>query len=733
MKNALLSSLFLVVILTITPAFAQDNESRQIAVIVSSVGSDATRDRLAYQAAVLAAEELADSSEGIEANDGTRYSLEVRQYAVNSADDARDAVEDALDDGADVLIAPLNTSFREAVVEENPSVVVLYYANDDTTPTNAIKIAPSLSSQIRAAADYLTNVRLLDEIAVINADTTAAESGTNVFVTEVGAGSVATRLTHEADRADFAGDARSVRDAGAEAAFIYTLQNPGAALSSALDEIGWDGVVVSMDPPASADGVFKPVIWTASADDRASREFVAAYQARWEELPGDESAAYYDSVYLMAEALRNTESLARTSLTGASLDGVQGTYASGVPDTVRIVELGNGSGNVEAARYVAGVCVTCPGVFVQDITETDTTRELVYTVALIADTDSDTGRSVEQAAELAVREINDAGGLLGPQTTRYTLRLRTYDAANPAEASAAFGQAVQDGAGAVLGGDLNGWVLPAPFTADAAGVPYLVTATGLTSPTLATAQFLLQLRANDLTQARAAVSYAVESLELTQFATVSARADYGLNAARALRDATQSADDGEVVFSVEHAPDQPNLSAAATQVAGAEVEAVFAWTTPDALQSFLNGLGAEGWSGVVFYGYLTDSLAATLTVPEGVTLYGVTPWTAQASDWSSRAFTASYTDLYAEAPSDLAAAYYDAVHLLRRGVEAVGPVPATVNRWLRDTADFTGVQGAYLPSEYGTGELTQTVRVVRVEGGLLVQADRYAICPVLCE
>jgi len=713
---------------------AQDTESRQIAVIVSTIGEDAERDRLAYQAAVLAAEEIHDSSDGIEADDDTRYTLEIRQYEASSADDAADAVENALDDGADLIIAPLTSSFRDAVVSAAGNVTVLYYAKDDTAPTTALKIAPSLRSQILAAADYLTDIRTLTDIAVINADTTAADSGADAFVTEIGSNALAIRLTHEADQTNFASDARSIRDSGAQAAFIYTLQTPGAALITALDEVGWDGLIVSMNPPASSNAIFTPVVWTATADDRASREFVADYVNRWDETPGDESAAYYDAIYLAAQALRDAESLTRNAITGADYTGVQGEYINGVPTTVRLIELSNGAAaSVEAARYIAGECVNCPDIFVADITEEDASREAVYTLALIADTDTDTGRSVEQAAELAVREINDAGGLLGPQTVRYSLRLRSYSASNPTEAAAAFGQAVQDGAGAVLGPDLNGWVLPVPFAADAAGVPYLVTATGLTSPTLATARFLLQLRANDLTQARAAVTYAVDGLELTQFATVVARADYGLNAARAIKDAVHAADDGEIVLSLEHAPDQPDLSAAAGQISAGEVEAVFAWTTPAALQSLLDGLGASGWQGMVFYGYINDSLAATLAVPDGIMLYGPTPWTPQATDWGSRAFTHAYIDLYAETPSDLSAAYYDSVHLLRHAVEAVGTEPAAVTTWLHDDAEFIGVQGLYTPAEYGTSELTQSVRVMKVMGGLLLPTDSYTVCPALCE
>lgn len=732
MKHTLLTSLLLLALLIVSPTFGQDTEARQIAIIVASLGDDAENDRLAYQAALLAAEELRDSADGIEAADETRYTIDIRQYTAASADDAADAVDDALDDGADLIIAPIDASFRDAVVNAAPDVTVIYYATDDTAPAVALKIAPSLRSQVLAAADYLTTIRAFTEIAVINADTTAADAGADAFVTEIGADALAIRLTHEADQSDFDSDARSIRDSGAEAVFIYTLETPGNALIDSLDEVGWDGLIVSMNPPADASGLLTPVIWTANADDRASREFVADYIARWDENPATESAAYYDAVYLAAQALRESEALTRTALTGAEYTGVQGVYVNGVPDTVRLVELTE-SAPVEAARYTAGTCETCSDIFVADITETDASREAVYTFALIADTDTDAGRIIEQAAELAVREINDAGGVLGPQTVRYTLRLRTYSASTPTEAIQAFGQAVQDGAGAVLGGSLNGWILPAPFTADAAAVPYLVTATGLTSPTLATAQYILQARANDLTQARAAVTYAVNTLELTQFATIAARADYGLNAARAIKDAARAADDGEIVLSLEHAPDQTDLNNAAAQIGASDVEAVFAWTTPAALQDLLNQLGSLNWSGTVFYGYLSGDLSANLVIPAGITVYGPTPWTRQTNDWATRAFDTAYQDLYSEAPSDLAAAYYDSVHLLRRAVEAVGPLPAGVATWLREDADFIGVQGVYTPAEYATGELTQSVRIVRVENGLLLPADRYTACPVLCE
>ncbi len=231
-NRVLFATLLLAFLLSTSAASAQDTESRQIAVIVSSVGSDAQRDRLAYQAAVLAAEQLRDSSDGIEASDGTRYTLDIRQYTATSADDAADAVDEALDDGADLIIAPLNASFRDTVIDNAEGVTVLYYAEDDTAPTVALKLAPALRTQIVAAADYLTTIRAFTDIAVVNADTTAADAGADSFATEIGADALAVRLTHEADQTDFASDARSIRDAGAQAAFVYTLEAPASSSPS---------------------------------------------------------------------------------------------------------------------------------------------------------------------------------------------------------------------------------------------------------------------------------------------------------------------------------------------------------------------------------------------------------------------------------------------------------------------------------------------------------------------
>lgn len=82
---------------------------------------------------------------------------------------------------------------------------------------------------------------------------------------------------------------------------------------------GWQGVVA--DP--AAEGAYVGTPFTAQSADTAARRFVAAYRARYGELPNAQAALAYDATRIVARAI---------GAAGASRDGVR-KYLSGLSRT----------------------------------------------------------------------------------------------------------------------------------------------------------------------------------------------------------------------------------------------------------------------------------------------------------------------------------------------------------------------------------------------------------------
>jgi ABC-type branched-subunit amino acid transport system substrate-binding protein len=715
------------------PALAQsDNTTQIIAVITAQSGADAVRDQRFLAAAQWAVAQA--NEDGIEASDGTRYILEIREYSAASADSALTAFRDARDDGAVAVLGPSVVSFRDAVLAAGtPAIPLIYFARDNANPQNAVKLAGDLSDMVNAAADYWINERGYSQIAILNADTSTAQSGATAFENAARAANIAIRLEHAADETDFGSDARSVRDADADAVVLWTLDAPGAAALKALDDVGFTGDVMVMELDGGfiraagsnlSEGLYGPALWAPDAWDEQSRVFTAALSERFGSTIDDETAAYADAVSLIAEALRRSKSVTRLTLSSATIEGLSGTISALSPDTVRLFQVDSSGAMIEAARYVGGQCVACLDTFVEDVRDASPARDAVFSVGLLM-TDDDAGRLIEQAAELAVRDINDAGGFIGPQNIRYTMRLRSYSVSTAADTAAASRQAVTDGASVVIGPDSNVQILPNAFLADTLTVPQITTATALTSASLATLQFLLQGRANDLTMARAAVDYAVNVSDIEQLAAFVIRADYGLDAQRAIRDAVRNADSGRLVLTIEHPYDAPDFPSYAAQIVASGAQGVLAWTTPAALDGLLAALAEAEWQGTIFYGYPTESVISSQVVPDGITLLGTLSWNPAGDNWATRSFSHDYQDLYGEAPNASAAATYDAIHLLRLAASEIGITPAALRTWLREDAEFNGVQGRYAPGDFDTGELAQSVWIGRLGAGYPADASYF--------
>jgi branched-chain amino acid transport system substrate-binding protein len=402
-----------------------------------------------------------------------------------------------------------------------------------------------------------------------------------------------------------------------------------------------------------------------------------------------------------------------------------------------IVQARNNGGLLEAARYANGSCTTCTDLNYANTTDTKVSKRETLNVALIgtlSGTAQATGQAALHGAQLAIREINDKGGIIGSNNTRYTFVLITYDVSTPSAAADAVKKAKDAGAAIILGPDYNGQILPSITQASSQSIAQLVSATSADVTATDTADYVFGLRTNDEQLSKAALKYLLDERSLTRFATFAVRTDYGLNTINAVKDQIKASDDGQVVASVDHNLDQADYAAYAKELTAANPEVIVAWTTQPAFKGLLDAIGKTGWKGTVVYGYLTADYAKTLTVPANVELIGAVSWWDSAQDWASVDFVNRYTSYYGTAPLIQSAVYYDAIHMIAHGVKESGAKASDLRSWINKQTSFKGVQGAYTPSTYGDGELSRAVLLLRVSKGGISEIARYndGACWVNC-
>lgn len=733
----------LVLLLATSAVSAQSTTTLGIAYIGQTEGRQAEADRLAYQAAALAAEQINagedDDIPGITGPRSARYNLEVVFYEANTPAEALDAYTSAVNNGVSAVLGPQDARLLAGITDSGtPAVPVISAAPDASASRSRVfRAAASLDDWAKAAADYLVNARQFTRIALVTADTTAATRAASLFRSAAGSGLIAADLINAAGEEFFDDDARVIQQARAQAVFVWMPDAQTIALLAALRAAGWSGPVLYAGLSADfisragdlAVGVVGLAGWSPAAYDAVSEAFVADYAARWGAAPADSSAAYYDAVYLLADAISRAGSTASTIATrlgsSTTFSGVQGAYKGAQTDALLIVQVGADGQVVEAARYGGGDCATCLNTVWADTSATSASATATFNIGLIANLTGPSqaaGRDMEQAARLAVREINSAGGVVRNRT-RYTLNLQVYDAAANG-AAAAFEQAVAGGMQVVLGPDYNAQVLPNLSAASSSGLIQLVSATSAQIALTDSDDAVLQTRATDTAQVEAAAAYLLDVRGLERFAFVAVQADYGLDAADAFAAAITASDSGELALRLEHAITGADYAALAGQIAAANIEAVAAWTTEPAALALLEALNAAGWNGVFVYGYLTPQVAAQITAST-VEIIGPVSWWNTARAWGGQDFAARYSARFGADPLLQSAAYYDAVYLIASAVQSAGATPGNIQRWLTRLDSFEGVQGSYRPSDYSTGELTRALIMVRVDGSGVQEIARY--------
>lgn len=334
----------------------------------------------------------------------------------------------------------------------------------------------------------------------------------------------------------------------------------------------------------------------------------------------------------------------------------------------------SGQVSQQAVSGAATASNTSSGSARKTSTEKDTI--LIGVSASITGSAPTNGMRTQQGAQMAVDEINEAGGVLGKQ-----LELFVADDGGVQDTGInATNLIASQGVVAQVGPTLSGLALAVEGIISEAEYPVLV---GATSPKLVNTidnPWLFRIRASDTIQAQLAAVYATENLGCSKIGLFTNSNDYGSGARVVVEE--YLTEKGIEYVSESHNTGDTDMTSQVLKLKEAGVDCVIVWTddaeTALAARQFYD-LGLD----VPIIGSTSISTPQVneLCQPEWLdNWYSCTDFTTSNDSEIVQNFVKSFNTKYGEDPELYAVTYYSAIYLLKDAIERAGSLDSAAIR-----------------------------------------------------
>lgn len=314
------------------------------------------------------------------------------------------------------------------------------------------------------------------------------------------------------------------------------------------------------------------------------------------------------------------------------------------------------------------------------------------------------GAAVTTAVDLAVSEINAAGGILGQQITV----INTDDQFDPAETLNAFNSLVSQGVGLIVGSVTSGCTSAITGAADEEGVVLLTPSATADSITTQDNYVFRACYADGFQGAIAA--YYAKSAGYTDVGVVYCAAD---TYSKGLYDsfAAAAATYGLNIKAVESTAslDVQDYTNQFASMVSSGVEFVYAPYYYDVIGPYIvTQARAAGYTGIIMGADGYDGTPDYVVEGADLTAFNDVYWTNHYdptdADPAVQAFVAAYQAMFNSTPNAISALAYDAVYMYKAAIEKAGSAdPAAVRDALADTSVvYTGVTGVFTLDATGT-------------------------------
>lgn len=323
-----------------------------------------------------------------------------------------------------------------------------------------------------------------------------------------------------------------------------------------------------------------------------------------------------------------------------------------------------------------------------------------------------------RGAQLAVQEINAAGGVLGADGTAFQLELVIQPTDDLDFAIANINQASVI---AVIGPADSETALSNRTSLARLNVPILTTARDDTLIANDTSDLMLRISAQEALLGRALANYLITDLRAASLVTVQLDLESTVSVLGFSRAATQQglSSKFDYVFSEDVTIPQIVDNIATSTMP----QFVVAYGRPEIAAEFYARLRESGYPGrFVFADADSPVFRDHFEAAELGGVIGVSTWSYTNGDDASNAFTLAYLRAFGEAPTALSASAYDGISLLQEAIKK----PGNLQDNLLTIRNFRGIQGNLSPALLVPGETSMNVVVYQLgEFGAPAAVARY--------
>lgn len=319
------------------------------------------------------------------------------------------------------------------------------------------------------------------------------------------------------------------------------------------------------------------------------------------------------------------------------------------------------------------------------------------------------GLTGRQGAELAVQQINDAGGINGTR-----LNLQVLDAAGDVTTGTnAFTKLLSDKPVAILGPNISAVALALVPRLEREQVPLL---TGALTPDLTKSgsPWVFRIRSSDATAAANLVDYMASTLKPQSVALISEESDYGQGGIAAVK-AELQVQGITPVTAVTFSAGANDLSSQVIKLKQSGAAAVIYWGSQSPAALFAKQAKQFGYSGTILgSNAYTDQSVLQLAGNAAENVYSVVNFIPTGDDPAVQAFVTAYTKKYGSAPDSYAASYFDAVNLVAAAIKAGGATAKGIADHLK-TLQYQGLASLY--KYHDNGEMAGPQEITQVRDG----------------
>ncbi|MFQ5616697.1 MAG: ABC transporter substrate-binding protein [Anaerolineales bacterium] len=333
------------------------------------------------------------------------------------------------------------------------------------------------------------------------------------------------------------------------------------------------------------------------------------------------------------------------------------------------------------------------------------------------------GIPVENAANLAVQEINDAGGL-DLKGQKYKVALVVGDNEDKAEIAVGTAQRFinQENVVVLVGLPLSRNAIPVAQIAEAAQIP-MISVKSSNPDTTAGKQYVFRAVFIDPFQGHVMANFVIDKLGLQKAAVLyDVASAYNKSLAEAFKQAFEEAGGQVVAFETYTTDSNQDFTRQLAHIRDNEPEVLFlpnyfndvALQVQQARELGINVIfmGGDSWKPEIFAG-----------LPEFDGAFFTEIWAPEMDNGESQAFIKAYRQKYDQEPTITAAITYDAFGLLFEAIQQQGQAdPESIREGLANIKHYEGVTGSM--EFHGTGDPLRSAVILQLKDGETVLYER---------